>query len=163
MPDSSGSCQIIPSYVYIAQRSAADSRRGSTVDDLEYPSPDTKEDKNFKPRRYVTQACQSCRTRKTKCTGTIPCLDCKSRQESCEYGPVDGRSRRAVSLVEDVGLPSNTEEGKKVEPSMSRRTQACLSCYTRKRKCNNYIPCTNCKTRMESCVERPVNPGPRKP
>lgn len=40
---------------------------------------------NRKRAFYVTQACNSCKSRKTKCDGKDPCENCRKRSLDCQY------------------------------------------------------------------------------
>ncbi|KAJ4535828.1 hypothetical protein HRR86_001966 [Exophiala dermatitidis] len=44
------------------------------------------------PRKYVSHACEACRSRRSKCDGKLPvCSTCQKRRTACTYSAVDRR------------------------------------------------------------------------
>lgn len=56
-------------------------------------------------RRRVAQACDTCKKRKEKCEGVVPCGHCKARrkEDSCHYSTTTKRMSRVEAF-----LPENT-------------------------------------------------------
>ena len=44
-------------------------------------------------RRMVSRACDACKLRKAKCSGTLPCSSCTKREEQCRYDTKYARGR----------------------------------------------------------------------
>jgi hypothetical protein len=93
---------------------------------LPYPMPYGAAQPDFIPRGRVSQACESCKFRKVKCSGGCPCQRCTERELPCAYGkrrvrgPAKKREERrdaavhqlplscpAVSFFHFVGVPAD--------------------------------------------------------
>jgi hypothetical protein len=63
-------------------------------------------------RRRVAQACQSCKRRKEKCDGNIPCRHCKGRkmEQSCQYSSRYSRNNTMTSRSDSSSQPLLREE-----------------------------------------------------
>lgn len=70
--------------------------------DLELDSSHTK-----KPRKIST-ACGACKQRKTKCSGSAPCVACSSRATACIYD-VTSDQRRKVANQKNIQDLANTQ------------------------------------------------------
>jgi len=66
-------------------------------EDRELPMPRQKVDPRHRQR--VAQACDSCKKRKEKCNGTVPCGQCvtRRREDSCSYTRYGSLSRQRAS------------------------------------------------------------------
>ncbi|KAF5007173.1 hypothetical protein FDECE_6483 [Fusarium decemcellulare] len=47
-------------------------------------------------RKNITQACDECKRRKSKCNGQQPCTRCTTSESDCQYSGVDGRAQRRI-------------------------------------------------------------------
>ena len=59
-----------------------------------------------KKRRRITQACDYCRSKKIKCEGCVPCMNCKNHNVTCTYTvekkqPVVRRGHKYIEQLED--------------------------------------------------------------
>ena len=100
------------------------------------------------------QACDSCRSLKTKCDGGRPsCINCRDKNISCGY--------RESSIHQ---LPPHTVDpfSQLLKKKKTQRTaQACDSCRCLKAKCDEGRPgCGSCKERNIPCAYRDPPPAP---
>lgn len=63
----------------------------------------------------VTRACDACKTRKARCSGTLPCDNCTRRREECRYAAAYTRGRpvspKRVSVSHHMDGDSNATAG----------------------------------------------------
>ncbi|PWY78194.1 hypothetical protein BO70DRAFT_294181 [Aspergillus heteromorphus CBS 117.55] len=92
------------------------------------PSPATKP---HGPRQKITRACDHCKEKKTRCTGTLPCVRCSKLSLPCEYNaaysrglPPDGADS---PRVQDVVVTTNASPGLRRSGSARRSCRPVLS------------------------------------
>lgn len=62
------------------------------------------------PARRTIKACEQCRVRKTKCSGTLPCEACDKRNGNCTYLDASSRIQPAVVEKEQVAEQSSNQD-----------------------------------------------------
>lgn len=78
-------------------------------------------------RRRVVQACHSCKRRKEKCDGNVPCRQCKCRrmEHSCQYSSRYSRANTIPSRSDATSQPL-LREGSVDHPSMGNEIESFL-------------------------------------
>lgn len=80
------------------------------------------------PRQRSTKACTKCRTRKTKCSGQVPCARCLARGLQCEYvervATSGSRKARAKSSSPKAGAEDTAESPVVVAGADGQQTAA---------------------------------------
>ncbi|RPD80394.1 hypothetical protein L226DRAFT_199579 [Lentinus tigrinus ALCF2SS1-7] len=77
----------------------------------------------YRPRQRVAQACEACRKRKIKCTGTKPkCKRCINRSIDCVYAPENrgtkvSKTERSLPLVSLQNLKLQEDHGDSMDAS----------------------------------------------
>ncbi|KAJ6186506.1 hypothetical protein N7519_007807 [Penicillium mononematosum] len=69
-------------------------------------------------RRKVTLACEACRKKRAKCSGTFPCFSCTKNQRTCNFDDTN-RGRRGPRPHSNTQIPKVTRE---LAPGPPRRT-----------------------------------------
>ncbi|PYH89801.1 hypothetical protein BO71DRAFT_453204 [Aspergillus ellipticus CBS 707.79] len=83
------------------------------------------------PRQKITRACDNCKEKKTRCTGTLPCVRCAKHSLSCEYNAAYSRGLppqplpAPSSMAEDYAYsPQAKEAAINGSPSQKRSQSA---------------------------------------
>lgn len=107
-------------------------RKTSSGGPLQHPSTSSK---NGTIRQKITRACDSCKVKKTRCTGTLPCTRCTRLSLSCNYNAAYSRGLPPAPLPAspDLGEPAppftrsgTSEAGRTFRGSRSRATTAAV-------------------------------------
>ncbi|PYH44176.1 Zn(II)2Cys6 transcription factor [Aspergillus saccharolyticus JOP 1030-1] len=79
------------------------------------------------PRQKITRACDHCKEKKTRCSGTIPCVRCTRLSLACEYNAAYSRGLPPEPLPASIG--DQPEDTRTVRGPRTRRSQsvACSS------------------------------------
>lgn len=70
----------------------------------------------------ISRACDRCKTKKLKCSGTVPCRTCSARRATCTYSAAYRRGRPPTPQATPMGRESdsNAEDGALPESPVSR-------------------------------------------
>ncbi|GLB01451.1 hypothetical protein AtubIFM57143_011439, partial [Aspergillus tubingensis] len=71
------------------------------------------------PRQKITRACDHCKEKKTRCTGTLPCVRCMRLDLSCEYNAAYSRGLPPDPLP----APPSMTDGHTYSPGAKRKPQ----------------------------------------
>ncbi|PWY74964.1 fungal-specific transcription factor domain protein [Aspergillus eucalypticola CBS 122712] len=71
------------------------------------------------PRQKITRACDHCKEKKTRCTGTLPCVRCMRLDLSCQYNAAYSRGLPPDPLP----APPSMTDGHTYSPGAKRRPQ----------------------------------------
>lgn len=71
-------------------------------------------------RQRVAQACDSCKRRKEKCSGTVPCDQCQTRRkkDGCHYSKYTAPATPYPSVTSTTTHQHNTDEVRILPPSV---------------------------------------------
>ncbi|KAL4733211.1 fungal-specific transcription factor domain-containing protein [Aspergillus similis] len=73
---------------------------------------------NRRKEPKVSRACDSCKTKKIRCSGTLPCNICSRRRLSCRYASRYGRGRPPTPPPHTPSHPErSTDSGRELTPS----------------------------------------------
>ncbi len=65
----------------------------------------------MKQKKKQTVACDACKKRRRKCTGTMPCAYCAEKGCECNYSQQHKRGKRKLSeRTENIGIDRRREE-----------------------------------------------------
>ncbi|PYI12332.1 hypothetical protein BO78DRAFT_402266 [Aspergillus sclerotiicarbonarius CBS 121057] len=75
--------------------------------------------RRYKERVRVTRACDACKKKKLRCTGTLPCASCLRTGKNCEYTAEYNRGKLPQVRIAQPALESEQQQGSTNEKDRS--------------------------------------------
>ena len=105
-----------PSYDNQSDGSRRTRKRKTSESSSPTTTDSNKNNKSNGSRQKITRACDQCKEKKTRCTGTLPCVRCTRLSLSCKYNAAYSRG------LPPVPLPLSSSESAASHPSSNHAT-----------------------------------------